>query len=173
MDSGVAHDRGTPSAPRSQSRGEEVGSVAFSPDGRLVAGGELDGDVLLWATDGWARAPLAAVAPRSGEAPSVAFSPDGRTLATSDRDRAVVLWDELALRIESAVLAQSEGVIGHARRGQEEDEDAAVLLDAVKVLADPEAGERPRIEDSGANPLPDCLLPWRPRCDRRRDVGPA
>jgi WD40 repeat protein len=72
-------------------RADEVGSVAFSPDGSLLAGGELGGDVLLWATDGWGRvgAPLAS----GGEAPSVAFSPDGRTLATSDDRGAVALWD--------------------------------------------------------------------------------
>ena len=72
-------------------RADEVGSVAFSPDGSLLAGGQIDRNVLLWATDGWGRvgAPLTS----RGEAPSVAFSPDGRTLATSDRDGAVALWD--------------------------------------------------------------------------------
>ena len=72
-------------------RADEVGSVAFSPDGSLLAGGQIDGNVLIWATDGWGRvgAPLAS----GGEFPSVAFSPDGRTLATSDNDGAVVLWD--------------------------------------------------------------------------------
>jgi WD40 repeat protein len=72
-------------------RADELGSVAFSPDGRLLAGGQLDGDVLLWATADWGRvgAPLAS----GGEAPSVAFSPDGRTLATSDQRGAVALWD--------------------------------------------------------------------------------
>jgi WD40 repeat protein/DNA-binding SARP family transcriptional activator len=72
-------------------RADEVGSVAFSPDGSLLAGGQLDGEVLLWATDGWGRvgAPLAS----GGDAPSVAFSPDGRALATSDRNGAVALWD--------------------------------------------------------------------------------
>jgi WD40 repeat protein len=71
---------------------DELGSVAFSPDGSLLAGGQLDGNVLLWATDGWARvgAPLASP---GGTVPSVAFSPDGRTLATSHNDGAVVLWD--------------------------------------------------------------------------------
>ena len=72
-------------------RADEVGSVAFSPDGSLLAGSQLDGTVLLWAADGWGRvgAPLAS----GGEAPSVTFSPDGRTLATSDARGAVALWD--------------------------------------------------------------------------------
>ena len=73
-------------------RSDEVRSVAFSPDGRLLAGGQLDGDVVLWESDGWSPvgAPLAS---SGGEALSVAFSPDGRTLATSHNDGAVVLWD--------------------------------------------------------------------------------
>jgi WD40 repeat protein len=73
-------------------RADEANSVVFSPDGSLLAGGQLDGNVLLWATDDWGRvgSPLAS---RGGESPSVAFSPDGRTLATGDRDGAVALWD--------------------------------------------------------------------------------
>jgi WD40 repeat protein len=77
--------------------GNEVRSVAFSPDGRLLAGGQVDGSAQLWATDGWRQLgpPLAL---RAGSALAVAFSPDGRTLATShadfgDRTNAVVLWD--------------------------------------------------------------------------------
>jgi WD40 repeat protein/DNA-binding SARP family transcriptional activator len=72
-------------------RADEVGSVAFSPDGSLLAGGQLDGNVHLWATDGWGRvgAPLVS----GGRAPSVTFSPDGRTLALSDNEGAVALWD--------------------------------------------------------------------------------
>jgi WD40 repeat protein/DNA-binding SARP family transcriptional activator/energy-coupling factor transporter ATP-binding protein EcfA2 len=70
----------------------EVRAVAFSPDGRLLAGGQVDGAAPLWATDGWQRvgAPLAL---REAAALAVAFSPDSRTLVTSHADGAVVLRD--------------------------------------------------------------------------------
>jgi WD40 repeat protein len=70
----------------------QVRSVTFSPDGRLLAGGQVDGSAVFWATETWRRTgqPLALQeAPTMG----VAFSPDGRTLATSHGDGTVVLWD--------------------------------------------------------------------------------
>jgi WD40 repeat protein len=73
----------------------EVRTVAFSPDGSLLAGGQVDGAALLWATDGWQRvgAPALREATDLLQVLAVPFSPDGRTLATSHADGTVVLWD--------------------------------------------------------------------------------
>jgi WD40 repeat protein len=70
----------------------EVSSVAFSPDGSLLAGGNLMGGALLWATDGWRQVgrPLAR---RNASTLEVEFSPDGHTLAITQSDRSAALWD--------------------------------------------------------------------------------
>ncbi len=86
--------------------GGDVRTVAFSPDGGLLAGGRLDGTALLWATDGWRRVgALPALRPgETAAAFAVTFSPDGRTLATSHADGAVVLWDVASQRPISSPL---------------------------------------------------------------------
>jgi WD40 repeat protein len=74
------------------SPGGEVSSVAFSPDGSLLAAGRVNGGAPLWATDGWRRVgrPLAL---RNASTLGVEFSPDGHTLATTHSDRSAALWD--------------------------------------------------------------------------------
>ncbi|MCK9878289.1 serine/threonine protein kinase [Frankia sp. Ag45/Mut15] len=74
---------------------DAVSSVAFSPDGRTLAGGSGDKTVRLWdVTDRDHPAPIGK--PLTGHSlyvTSVAFSPDGRTLAVGSWDRTVQLWD--------------------------------------------------------------------------------
>jgi WD40 repeat protein len=68
-----------------------VCSVAYSPDGKTVASGLIDGTIGLWdVATGKARA---AFKGHTGCVNSVSFSPDGKTLASAGEDKTIRLWD--------------------------------------------------------------------------------
>jgi WD40 repeat protein len=71
---------------------DQVRSVAFSPDGKILASGGYDGKVILWDLAGYPLSrPLSG---HKGAIQGVAFrTPDGKELASSSDDGTVVLWD--------------------------------------------------------------------------------
>jgi WD40 repeat protein len=69
-----------------------AGSVAFSPDGKWLALGQVAGGwVVVWEVATW-RDVVAFPAHVPGGARGVAFSPDGKSLLTSGTNGKVILW---------------------------------------------------------------------------------
>src|SRR5271157_902239 len=70
-----------------------VSSVAFSPDGDMLASGSLDKAVRLWSIPDGKQ--LRIMEGHSGGVTGIAFSPDGVTLASGSGDKTVRLWGVL------------------------------------------------------------------------------
>jgi WD40 repeat protein len=66
-------------------------SVAFSPDGKLLATGDASGEIRLWQVSDGKQ--LLMCHGHTGWVRSVTFSPDGNTLASASSDQTVRLWD--------------------------------------------------------------------------------
>jgi len=70
---------------------ETVTTVAFSPDGKILASGSADDNILLWDMETSQR--IGQLTGHGSDVTSLAFSPDGNFLASGSADAAIILWD--------------------------------------------------------------------------------
>jgi WD40 repeat protein len=75
-----------------QTHNAAVESVAFVPDGFLIASGSLDGEVHIWDMIAYGEKPVLVDSSNPTPVASVAFSPDGTTLAAGGGST-IRLWD--------------------------------------------------------------------------------
>ncbi|WP_055074966.1 WD40 repeat domain-containing protein [Pseudanabaena sp. 'Roaring Creek'] len=77
-------------ANRLEGHSNGVRSVAFSPDGKIIASGSFDNSIKLWNLEG---KELQTLTGHSNGVRSVAFSPDGKTIASGSFDKSIKLWN--------------------------------------------------------------------------------
>lgn len=70
---------------------DKVKSVAFSPDGKLLASASADQSILVWDVESGKK--LRSLSGHSKAVNGVAFSPDGKTLVSGSEDTSARLWE--------------------------------------------------------------------------------
>lgn len=78
--------------------GQAVLSLAFAPDGRLLAAGTSNGEVMLWNMEqeaGPAQLAKQVLFPAAASISALAFHPGGQKLALGTKDGTVSIWDRM------------------------------------------------------------------------------
>ena len=82
-----------------------VWQLAFSPDGRILASGNADGNITLY--DRITGTEKTLIGRNTEYITSLAFSPDGKILASSNREGTIRLWDAITGEAKSTLMNEA------------------------------------------------------------------
>jgi WD40 repeat protein len=85
-----------------------VHSLAFNPDGKVLASGSFDNDVKLW--DYPSGKTLQTLKGHTGPVNTVAFSPNGALLASGSQDKTIRIWDPKDGKMIRELKGHGDGV---------------------------------------------------------------
>jgi Tol biopolymer transport system component len=130
-------------AKRTIHNGEVVSvlTVAYSPDGRVLATGGSDGTINLWDVATGRRSRT--LSGHMGRVKGIAFSPDGRTLASGSWDKTVRLWD-LATGRELRMFTGAEKLVNSVAFSPDGRTLASASWDGTVRLWDARSGRQKR-----------------------------
>lgn len=79
-----------------EAHAREVSQAVFSPDGRRIATGSVDGTVRIWDVE--SRQIVGVLEGHAGWISDVSFSPDGRRIVTASEDKTARIWETATFR---------------------------------------------------------------------------
>ena len=85
-----------------------IWSLAFSPDGKMLASGSLDETVQLWNTE--RRSKRGTLKGHKSWVTAVAFSPDGKIVASGDVNKVIKLWNVNTRRERATLTGHTNGI---------------------------------------------------------------
>jgi WD40 repeat protein len=133
-------------------------AVAYSPDGGLIASGDADGNVSVWAAD-TGDAVGESFAAGVGAVHAVAFAPDGEILAVGGEGGTVSRWDpltgaEVSTRLELGNPVTALAFSPDARRlavGTDQGDVSLFIAEDGSVMAGPEGFGRRELDYNGVS----------------------
>ena len=86
----------------------DIWSLAFSPDGKMLASGSLDETVQLWNTE--RRSKRGTLKGHKSWVTAVAFSPDSKIVASGDVNKVIKLWNVNTRRERATLTGHTNGI---------------------------------------------------------------